>query len=673
MNPLIARKGVCDPHIHIFEGKAYLYATHDVSVYPDKFCMEDWQIWSSEDLIDWKLERVIHPEDFYCGPLDQCWAVDAAYKNGKYYYYFSTGAWGVGVGVSDHPAGPFEDALSHALADYTTYPEQIPKWDPHIFQDEDGNSYLIVGTCDQEEPWDCYLIARLQEDMVHLAEPFQRIEYEGNPCPEDKPSIHKYKDKYYLTHASYYAVSDSVYGPYQHIGHFGCSNDHGAFFTWNHQTYFAGGGMDTSNCFYRASYLTVCHYRSNGEICIEPKLLEYGCGQYDASWQKINAAWYFAASRECKTEAENQEFVVHMKDGEFLYFPEVANIQKNAVLQIAACCKEQTKILIKEDSVDGKLLGSCIIEPRTDAEEMVHSCRLNCTEGKKSLYFICSGEAEIRWFAFDPDKKRYAVNPVLVKRGMGVSLSYAKSACNHQILRNLELKGTEIEMLMDGGAGGKGELVVSYECEKSPVSLELCLNGQPCESVGFPVCEGGYGYKRIPVEFCAGLNQVCFSSASYQNGSLRISMVIAETKKSSSFVYPAANGVLYPEGNGRWEGLAQWESAEGTFSGRIVKYLENPGDSVTIRNVDGGKGGTCDLAIHYCRGEQSDSIYELWINGELQQIIRFTYTGSFAVCDMENYRTKVVLKEGRKNEISLKKSANRDQGIFVDAFAVIVP
>ena len=107
MNPLIYRKGACDPHIHIFEGKAYLYATHDAPGYTDQFCMEDWQIWSSDDLIDWKLERTVYPEEFYCGRLDQCWAVDAAYKDGKYYLYFSTGDWGVGVGVSEHPAGPF--------------------------------------------------------------------------------------------------------------------------------------------------------------------------------------------------------------------------------------------------------------------------------------------------------------------------------------------------------------------------------------------------------------------------------------------------------------------------------------------------------------------------------------------------------------------------------------
>ena len=108
MNPLIERQGVCDPHIHIYEGKAYLYATHD-NFSPGRtgFEMTEWQIWSSEDLVHWTLERTEKPEDFYCGPIDQCWAVDAAFRDGKYYWYFSEGAKAVGVGVSDSPAGPF--------------------------------------------------------------------------------------------------------------------------------------------------------------------------------------------------------------------------------------------------------------------------------------------------------------------------------------------------------------------------------------------------------------------------------------------------------------------------------------------------------------------------------------------------------------------------------------
>ena len=72
-NPIIPMKGVCDPHIHIFNDRAYLYASHDMS--PDNTI---WLIWSSADLMSWELEGTVHPEDMYIGKSTGCWAVDAA-------------------------------------------------------------------------------------------------------------------------------------------------------------------------------------------------------------------------------------------------------------------------------------------------------------------------------------------------------------------------------------------------------------------------------------------------------------------------------------------------------------------------------------------------------------------------------------------------------------------
>src|SRR5690242_9318257 len=88
-NPIIPGKGVCDPHIHVFNDRAYLYATHDYSPANDNYIMKDWEIWSSPDLVEWTKESVIKPEDTYIGSSNSCWATDAAEKNGKYYFYFS--------------------------------------------------------------------------------------------------------------------------------------------------------------------------------------------------------------------------------------------------------------------------------------------------------------------------------------------------------------------------------------------------------------------------------------------------------------------------------------------------------------------------------------------------------------------------------------------------------
>ena len=50
-NPIVPDVGLNDPHIHIFNDKAYVYATHDKSIENENFIMEDWWIWSSTDLV----------------------------------------------------------------------------------------------------------------------------------------------------------------------------------------------------------------------------------------------------------------------------------------------------------------------------------------------------------------------------------------------------------------------------------------------------------------------------------------------------------------------------------------------------------------------------------------------------------------------------------------------
>ncbi|MBQ8716670.1 MAG: family 43 glycosylhydrolase, partial [Clostridia bacterium] len=102
-NPIIPRMGVCDPHMHVFEGKVWLYTSHDTSIENTTFCMNDWQIWSSADCVEWHREATIRPEDTFVGATDKSWAVDCAERNGKYYYSFSIGTKQTGVLVGDSP------------------------------------------------------------------------------------------------------------------------------------------------------------------------------------------------------------------------------------------------------------------------------------------------------------------------------------------------------------------------------------------------------------------------------------------------------------------------------------------------------------------------------------------------------------------------------------------
>ncbi|MCX6309942.1 MAG: family 43 glycosylhydrolase [Bacteroidia bacterium] len=133
-NPLIPNFGICDSHIHIFDGKAYLYSGRDGNPQAKTYTMPDWRIHSSSDLVNWTLERTVLPSETYLGEGNaKCYATDAAYRNGFYYFYFSNGKdHTTGVLRGKSPAGPFEDPLQKALIPSDLTPSNA-EHDPTIF------------------------------------------------------------------------------------------------------------------------------------------------------------------------------------------------------------------------------------------------------------------------------------------------------------------------------------------------------------------------------------------------------------------------------------------------------------------------------------------------------------------------------------------------------------
>ena len=91
-NPLMLDTFAADPTARVFEGKIYLYPSHDI-IPPNGrrgFCMEDYHAYSSENLMDWTDHGVIvtQTEVPWVNPNYGMWAPDCVFKDGKYYFYF---------------------------------------------------------------------------------------------------------------------------------------------------------------------------------------------------------------------------------------------------------------------------------------------------------------------------------------------------------------------------------------------------------------------------------------------------------------------------------------------------------------------------------------------------------------------------------------------------------
>ena len=226
-----------DPHIRVFNDTVYLFTGHDASPEDKTWIMKDWRVFSSVDLIHWELVTTISPKDNYM-PDDSkdCWAGDAASRNGKYFFYFSDQKRSVGVMSSNSPSGPYVDALGKPLV--------APMHDPTLFVDDDINKtpYLVYG--DKQGP---YHIAKVNDDMISLAEAPKAITILGDlwnnaPAWMDKNYLFKYKDTYYLSWGRDYATSKNVYGPYTSIGAVGKGHHldalaHESFFWFKGQFY----------------------------------------------------------------------------------------------------------------------------------------------------------------------------------------------------------------------------------------------------------------------------------------------------------------------------------------------------------------------------------------------------------------------------------------------------
>ena len=256
--PLVTHIYTADPSAHVFEGKLYIYPSHDLehdgedNDNGDQYKMEDYHILSMDDV---DAPCVDNGEALHMNNVPwvsgQMWAPDAAFKNDTYYLYFPArdkdGIFRIGVATSNRPEGPFTPQENYMLGTFSI--------DPAVLVDDDNEAYIYFGglwggqlekwqtnsfTSDAEGPAaDAPAIgprvAKLSEDMLSITEIPQEIvilDEDGKPITagdEDRryfegPWMHKYNGKYYFsystgtTHKLVYAVGDSPKGPFTYKG-----------------------------------------------------------------------------------------------------------------------------------------------------------------------------------------------------------------------------------------------------------------------------------------------------------------------------------------------------------------------------------------------------------------------------------------------------------------------
>ncbi len=224
-NPLVTHIHTADPTARVFNGKLYIYPSHDVvppaGIDAPRFCMPDYHIFSLENGNTWKDHGVILDQnEVPWGKKNSygMWAPDCIEKDGKYYYYYpappkdNSSFRRIGVGVSKNPTGPFKWEKD--------YVKGIDGIDPGLMIDDNGQGYIFFAGDKTIKG------AKLKNNMKQIEG--KAIKIEGIPAGYvEGPFPFKYKNNYYLTFAHVfadegytigYAMSKNPLGPYVYSG-----------------------------------------------------------------------------------------------------------------------------------------------------------------------------------------------------------------------------------------------------------------------------------------------------------------------------------------------------------------------------------------------------------------------------------------------------------------------
>lgn len=262
--PLVKHIFTADPSAHVFNGKIYIYPSHDIDAgdaFDDlgsHFAMEDYHVLSMDAVEGEATDHglALHVKDVPWAS-QQMWAPDAAEKNGTWYLFFPAkdheGIFRIGVATGNYPTGPFipqPQAIKNSFS-----------IDPAVFKDDDGVYYMYFGGIwggqlqrwtngnfnaaeekspvahlpAHDEPALCAKVARLTDDLLEFAEEPKDViilDENGKPLLQgdnerrffEASWMHKYNGKYYFsystgdTHFICYAIADNPYGPFTYQG-----------------------------------------------------------------------------------------------------------------------------------------------------------------------------------------------------------------------------------------------------------------------------------------------------------------------------------------------------------------------------------------------------------------------------------------------------------------------
>jgi phosphoribosylformylglycinamidine (FGAM) synthase PurS component len=421
-NPIVRDQFSADPTARVFNGKVYVYPSHDIVAKegqgrPNWFCMEDYHVFSSSNLTDW-IDHGIVVSQYNVKWVDSTgynmWAPDCIERNGKYYFYFPAGAKGegkkgfsIGVAVADKPEGPFIPQNEPIKG--------VAGIDPNVFIDKDGQAYLYWAMGK-------FFAAKLTANMLELASNPQEINGFPDKGLKEGPFLFERNGIYYMTYPHVqnsierleYATSNNPLGPFTYAGvimdesPMNCWTNHQSVVEYNKQWFL----------FYHQNALSP-KFDKNRSICIDSLFFNA-----DGTIRKVTPTLRGVGITKASSKIQIDRYSSISEKGASVAFIDTTNtfegwktvfseknawVQYNAVdfessrvkmLTVKALSPSGATLQICLDNADGTVVAEVKIPKCTDWKLVKVSVKKHLTGVHNLVVKQLDNPVEVDWFQF---------------------------------------------------------------------------------------------------------------------------------------------------------------------------------------------------------------------------------------------------------------------------------
>ncbi|RZJ20003.1 MAG: carbohydrate-binding protein [Acinetobacter sp.] len=424
-NPLINNQYTADPSARVFGDRVYIYPSHDIIATKEKgrqgwFAMEDYHVFSSANLIDWKDHGVIITQNnvpWVKQNSYSMWAPDCIERNGKYYFYFPTTpkdtltygkGFTIGVAVSNKPEGPFIPE--------STPIKNVRGIDPNVFIDKDGQAYLY---------WSGGNIygAKLKQNMLELDSEVKTLDDLPSKGLKEGPYMFERNGLYYLTYPHVenkierleYAIGTNPLGPFKVMGVImdesatGCWTNHHSIIEFKKQWYLFYHHNDYSPNFDKARSIRADSLIFNADGTIKKVIPTLrGIGIIDAK-KTIQLDRYSQTSSK-GVSIDFLDTADRFKGWKTVFTENNAWVQYNTVafgnkllnkVKLRVKSSNEAVIQIRIGKPDGVLIAEVKI-PQSENFVEVNSSLLKPQSGIQNLFIAMKskGRVEVDWLTF---------------------------------------------------------------------------------------------------------------------------------------------------------------------------------------------------------------------------------------------------------------------------------